>query len=81
MDRLKRLPGILLICVARGYQLFVSPILPQTCRFHPTCSGYAIEAIREHGAARGAWLALKRIGKCHPWGSGGYDPVPEADKR
>ena len=70
-----------MICVARGYQLFVSPILPQTCRFHPTCSGYAIEAIREHGAARGAWLALKRIGKCHPWGSGGFDPVPEADKR
>ncbi len=81
MDRLTRLPGILLICVARGYQLFVSPILPQTCRFHPTCSGYAIEAIREHGAARGAWLALKRIGKCHPWGSGGFDPVPEADER
>ena len=81
MDRLKRLPDMLLICVVRGYQLFVSPVLPQTCRFHPTCSGYALEAIREHGAARGGWLALKRIGKCHPWGSGGYDPVSEADRR
>ena len=81
MDRLNRLPGSLLICVARGYQLFVSPILPQTCRFQPTCSVYAIEAIRHHGAARGGWLALKRIGKCHPWGSGGYDPIPERDRR
>lgn len=67
----------LLIGLARGYQLFVSPVLPQTCRFHPTCSGYAIEAVRNHGPARGGWLALRRIVRCHPWGAGGYDPVPD----
>ena len=81
MNRLQKLPGIVLIGVTRGYQFFLSPILPRTCRFHPTCSSYAIEAIHEHGAIRGGWLALKRIGRCHPWGGGGFDPVPEGDKR
>ena len=81
MDRLKRVPGFLLTGMARGYQLFVSPVLPQTCRFHPTCSCYAIDAVREHGAACGGWLALKRIARCHPWGGEGYDPVPERDRR
>ncbi len=81
MDQLKRLPGNVAICVARGYQIFVSPVLPPTCRFHPTCSSYAIEAVHKHGAAQGGWLALKRIAKCHPWGGGGEDPVPERDGR
>ncbi len=81
MDQLKRLLGFMLICLARGYQLLVSPWLPQTCRFHPTCSGYTIESIRKFGAVSGGWLALKRIGRCHPWGGSGYDPVPEKDRR
>lgn len=60
----------------RGYQLFVSPILGTNCRYAPSCSRYAIEAIESHGAVRGSWLAVKRIGRCHPWGGSGYDPVP-----
>lgn len=81
MKVLVKIFSLLLIGLARGYQLFVSPILPQTCRYHPTCSGYAIDAIREHGPVRGGWLALRRITRCHPWGGSGYDPVPEADRR
>ncbi|MEE2995776.1 MAG: membrane protein insertion efficiency factor YidD [Pseudomonadota bacterium] len=82
MDQLRRLPGNVAICVTRGYQIFISPVLPPTCRFHPTCSSYAIEAVHKHGVARGGWLALKRIARCHPWGgSGGEDPVPEKDRR
>ena len=73
--------SMLLIGIARGYQLLISPILPQTCRFHPTCSGYAIDAIRHHGPGRGGWLALRRIIRCHPWGGQGYDPVPDNDGR
>ncbi|MCW8862859.1 MAG: membrane protein insertion efficiency factor YidD [Rhodospirillales bacterium] len=64
----------------RGYQLLVSPVLPRTCRFEPTCSSYALEAVTRHGPIRGAWLALHRIGRCHPWADFGYDPVPEKKK-
>jgi uncharacterized protein len=64
------------IFLIRGYQLLLSPLLGNNCRFHPTCSEYAIEAIRAHGAARGLWLAVRRIGRCHPWGGAGHDPVP-----
>jgi putative membrane protein insertion efficiency factor len=60
----------------RFYQIFVSPLLPAHCRYWPTCSNYAKTAIREHGAWSGTWLALRRIGRCHPWGGCGYDPVP-----
>ena len=81
MDQLKKLPKDLLTCAVRGYQIFMSPVLPQTCRFYPSCSCYALEAIREHGAWRGGWLAMKRIGRCHPWARGGFDPVPERDER
>ena len=66
----------LLIGIARGWQVGPSRILPPSCRFLPSCSAYAIEAIHKHGAARGGWLATKRICKCHPWGGHGYDPVP-----
>ncbi|MCK9524346.1 MAG: membrane protein insertion efficiency factor YidD [Limnochordia bacterium] len=59
----------------RGYQRFVSPLLPRSCRFYPTCSEYAIRAITKHGW-KGLWLAMKRIGRCHPWHPGGFDPVP-----
>jgi putative membrane protein insertion efficiency factor len=59
------------------YRYAISPLLGRNCRFHPTCSEYAMEAIRLHGALRGGWLALKRIGCCHPFHPGGYDPVPK----
>lgn len=60
----------------RGYQVLISPLFPPSCRFTPTCSNYALLAIERHGLAKGGWLALKRIGRCHPWNPGGYDPVP-----
>lgn len=60
----------------RGYQRFISPVLPPSCRFSPSCSQFAVEALTRHGALRGSWLALKRIARCHPWHPGGYDPVP-----
>ena len=60
----------------RFYQLCISPMLPNACRFTPTCSQYAVEAIMKHGIFRGSWLALRRILRCHPWGGSGYDPVP-----
>lgn len=66
----------LLIGIVRLYQLTISPYLPSSCRYHPTCSTYAIEALREHGVVKGGWLTVKRIGRCHPWGESGYDPVP-----
>ncbi len=68
-------PFILLI---RIYQRVISPILPSACRYTPTCSHYAVEALQKHGLWRGIYLAAKRIGSCHPWGGSGYDPVPEA---
>ena len=58
------------------YRYTISPFLGNNCRFQPSCSEYAIEALREHGAFRGTWLAAKRIARCHPWGGSGYDPVP-----
>jgi len=66
----------LLVLMIRGYQLWLSPVLPAACRYYPTCSAYAIEALERHGAARGTWLAIRRIARCHPFRSGGYDPVP-----
>jgi len=62
--------------LVRGYQLVISPYLSPSCRFQPTCSNYMIEALNQHSAIKGAWLGLKRIGRCHPWGGHGYDPVP-----
>lgn len=66
-----------LTTAVRGYQLTLRPILGAHCRYYPSCSAYAIEAIDRHGAARGSWLAMKRIGRCHPFHPGGYDPVPD----
>ncbi len=68
----------LLIGLIQLYRWFVSPLLGPNCRFHPSCSCYAQEALRRHGARRGAWLATRRIARCHPWNPGGYDPVPGA---
>ncbi|MBJ2193127.1 MAG: membrane protein insertion efficiency factor YidD [Muribaculaceae bacterium] len=64
------------ILLIRFYQGAISPHFPSCCRYTPTCSQYAVEAITRHGAIRGSWLALKRICRCHPWGGSGYDPVP-----
>jgi putative membrane protein insertion efficiency factor len=69
--------SLILRASIRSYQLFLSPVLPGVCRHSPTCSEYAMDAARLHGPHRGAWLALKRIGRCQPWGTSGYDPVPE----
>ncbi|MCX8145273.1 MAG: membrane protein insertion efficiency factor YidD [Azovibrio sp.] len=66
---------ILIFCL-RLYQYAFSPLLGRSCRFHPTCSQYGIEAVQKYGALRGGWLTLKRIGRCHPWNPGGFDPVP-----
>jgi len=66
----------LLILVLRGYRYFLSPLLGRNCRFHPSCSAYAIEAVQRHGAIKGGWLAARRVSRCHPWNPGGYDPVP-----
>ena len=68
--------GATMRAAVRAYQLLVSPVLPPCCRFLPSCSDYAIEAIGQHGAARGGALALRRLARCHPWGGSGYDPVP-----
>ena len=59
------------------YQRFVSPMRPQTCRYYPSCSAYAVTALQRHGPLKGTWLALKRLGRCHPWSAGGVDHVPE----
>jgi len=67
----------LLLLLLRAYKLGISPVLGQNCRFYPSCSDYAAEAIREHGAAKGGLLAARRLCKCHPWHPGGLDPVPK----
>lgn len=66
----------LLLLLLRAYQTAISPLLGRNCRFYPSCSAYAVEAIRVHGAAKGSLLAGKRLCKCHPWHPGGFDPVP-----
>jgi len=73
---MKHLLGKIMIAFIRFYQLAISPYLPPSCRYTPTCSSYGLEAIRKHGPFKGGWLALKRIASCHPWGGSGYDPVP-----
>jgi hypothetical protein len=67
----------LLLILLRAYKLGISPFLGQNCRFYPSCSEYAMEAVREHGALKGCMLASRRLCKCHPWNAGGYDPVPK----
>lgn len=73
---IRRAMSWLLIAAVRFYQLSISPMLPKSCRFTPTCSQYAVEALRKHGPVRGLWLTARRICRCHPWGGSGYDPVP-----
>jgi putative membrane protein insertion efficiency factor len=64
------------MALIRGYQRFISPLFPPSCRFYPSCSEYTYQAIEKHGALRGGWLGVRRISRCHPWNPGGYDPVP-----
>ena len=71
------LPRQLLLLIIRGYRLVLSPWLGRACRFEPTCSHYGEQAIERFGAIKGTWLTILRIGRCHPWHEGGYDPVPE----
>ena len=66
----------LLIGLVKAYRLLISPLYGQVCRYHPSCSAYALEAVTVHGAVRGSLLGLRRITRCHPWAAGGYDPVP-----
>lgn len=66
----------LLIGFLRLYRLLISPLYGQVCRYHPSCSAYALEAVTVHGSVRGSWYAVRRLGRCHPWAAGGYDPVP-----
>ncbi|MGO3182401.1 MAG: membrane protein insertion efficiency factor YidD [Aequorivita sp.] len=77
MKKLLTYPFILLI---KGYQNFISPLLPSSCRYTPTCSHYAVEALQTHGLLKGGWLAAKRIASCNPWGGSGHDPVPPKKK-
>lgn len=63
--------------IIKIYQKAISPLLPPSCRFYPTCSNYGLEAIETHGAMKGSWLAVRRISKCHPFHEGGFDPVPD----
>jgi uncharacterized protein len=67
----------LFIGLVRLYQWLISPLLPPSCRFYPSCSAYSVEALRRHGALRGSWLTLRRLGRCHPFHPGGLDPVPD----
>lgn len=70
-----------MLLLIRIYRYALSPLLGPRCRFYPSCSAYAEEAVHQYGAGKGAWLALKRIGRCHPWHAGGIDPVPGTERR
>ena len=72
----KRWAALPLIGLVRCYQLCISPLTPPACRFTPTCSQYALEALRKYGPIKGTWLTVRRLVRCHPWGGSGYDPVP-----
>jgi putative membrane protein insertion efficiency factor len=71
----------LLIGLLRLYRLLISPLYGQVCRYYPSCSAYALEAVTVHGSIRGSWYAVRRVARCHPWAAGGYDPVPRPGEK
>ena len=77
---IKTVITLLLILPVKSYQILLSPLFPQSCRFEPTCSNYCIQALKTFGPIYGFWLVIVRISKCHPWGGYGYDPVPDKEK-
>lgn len=79
MSKLRDILIFPFVVLVRFYQYCISPFIPRVCRFEPSCSVYAVEALRRHGLLRGGWLAVKRITRCNPWGGSGYDPVPPVD--
>ncbi|WP_421754776.1 membrane protein insertion efficiency factor YidD [Croceimicrobium sp.] len=81
IDFIKKIISLPFILLVRIYQYLISPLTPGSCRHTPTCSEYAVQAIRIWGPIKGSWLGIKRIAKCHPWGTSGYDPVPEKEKK
>ena len=81
MGQTRQIMRLILQTLIRGYQLIISPWLGPRCRFYPSCSQYAHEALAVHGALRGSWLALRRLSRCHPWHPGGLDPVPRTPHR
>ena len=78
MNRVLSWPLLALLWV---YRHLISPVIPAACRYHPSCSQYAVEAVQEHGPFRGPWLALRRLLRCHPWAAGGPDPVPASTRK
>lgn len=80
MEVIKKIIRFPFIVLIRFYQYVISPIFPANCRYNPTCSQYSVDAIKEWGVLRGGWMALKRIGSCHPWGGFGDDPVPKKEE-
>ena len=78
LRRLRSVPALLLMLLVRAYQVLLSPLFAGSCRFYPSCSAYAVQALHGHGAARGTWLTLRRLSRCHPWNPGGVDEVPQS---
>ncbi|MEO0470098.1 MAG: membrane protein insertion efficiency factor YidD [Bacteroidota bacterium] len=78
---MRKILSVMMLGLIRFYQGAISPLTPPSCRYTPTCSQYAAEAIQKHGPMRGGWLAIKRISRCHPWGGFGHDPVPEVKQK
>jgi putative membrane protein insertion efficiency factor len=76
LTHLDRMVALVLVWLVRGYQVLISPLLGPTCRYYPSCSAYAVEALQRFGPARGTWLTLRRLSRCHPWSPGGVDHVP-----
>ncbi len=76
LTSVRRLPTLVLVGLLTAYRAVISPLYGPTCRYYPSCSAYALQAVRVHGAARGSWLAARRLARCHPWAAGGVDFVP-----